>query len=62
MSLIGKRDGYYDERGIWQRTKFCFVDCGERCTCKPPFGALFYLNERPDETPEAPESEGGAER
>lgn len=37
MSITPKQpDGYYDENGVWQRTKFCFVDCGERCTCKPP--------------------------
>ena len=29
-------DGYYDDDGLWQRTKFCFVDCGENCTCKEP--------------------------
>ena len=34
MSLMG----YYDESGHWQRTKFCFVHCGESCTCMPPFG------------------------
>jgi hypothetical protein len=38
MSLIGHRDGYYDKDGQWQRTKFCFVYCGERCTCSPPNG------------------------
>ncbi len=38
MSLFDHRDGYYDEHGTWQRTKFCFVDCGDRCTCKPPNG------------------------
>jgi hypothetical protein len=34
-------DGDYDDTGNWQRTKFCFVDCGQRCTCGPP-GNLFY--------------------
>ena len=29
-------DGYYDDDGSWQRTKFCFVDCGENCTCREP--------------------------
>lgn len=33
-----QRDGFYDDQGNWQRTKFCFVDCGDRCTCKPPLG------------------------
>jgi hypothetical protein len=30
-------DGYYDESGSWRRTKFCFVYCGDSCTCGPPF-------------------------
>lgn len=39
MSLLPQSlDGYYDDKGNWQRTKFCFVDCGGRCTCKPPLG------------------------
>lgn len=38
MSLFTSRDGYYDEEGWWQRTKFCFVSCGARCTCMPPAG------------------------
>lgn len=39
MTLMPRQpDGYYDADGFWQRTKFCVVDCGERCTCKPPFG------------------------
>lgn len=41
MSIISKndlimRDGYYNENNVWVRTKYCFVDCGDRCTCKPP--------------------------
>jgi len=32
------RNGHYDDDGIWQRTKFCFVYCGERCDCGPPNG------------------------
>lgn len=32
--------GYYDASGVWQRTKFCFVDCGDRCTCQPPNGVF----------------------
>lgn len=46
MSLIGPTlgsDGYYDENGDWQRTKFCFVSCGDRCTCKPP-GGIWHIN------------------
>src|SRR5690348_11489670 len=35
------RDGYYDDNGEWQRTKFCFVSCGAACTCGPP-GGLYY--------------------
>lgn len=38
MSLIDRRDGYYDEKGHWQRTKFCFLPCGASCTCGPPNG------------------------
>lgn len=43
MSLFkpGLGDGYYDDEGQWQRNKFCFVDCGEACTCGPP-GGLYY--------------------
>lgn len=38
MSLLPpRRDGYCDKNGVWQRTKFCFVDCGDRCTCREPF-------------------------
>jgi hypothetical protein len=33
---FGRRDGYYNEEGYWTRTKFCFVSCGERCTCRAP--------------------------
>lgn len=42
MSLMPRTpDGYYDDTGHWQRTKFCFMDCGERCTCKPPLGTYY---------------------
>lgn len=34
-------DGYYDDNGEWQRTKFCHVSCGAECTCMPPFGAFY---------------------
>lgn len=36
--IVGKqRDGFYDEEGNWQRTKFCFTPCPpESCTCSPP--------------------------
>ena len=34
-------DGYYDDNGEWQRTKFCHVSCGTECTCMPPFGAFY---------------------
>lgn len=33
-----RRDGHYDENGDWQREKYCFVSCEERCTCTPPNG------------------------
>lgn len=35
------RNGYYDDRGFWNRTKFCFMDCRERCDCGPP-GNRYY--------------------
>ncbi len=31
-------NGHYDEQGYWQRDKYCFVYCGDRCDCGPPFG------------------------
>jgi hypothetical protein len=34
-------DGYYDDNGEWQRTKYCFVSCGAQCTCGPP-GGIWY--------------------
>lgn len=41
MSLMPQLgDGYYDDTGNWQRTKFCFVQC-QHCTCQAP-GGLFY--------------------
>lgn len=44
-SLIGSgHNGYYDEHGNWQRTKFCFMSCGDRCDCGPP-GGLYYSAE-----------------
>lgn len=30
-------NGYYDENGNWQRTKFCFMAC-RHCDCMPPSG------------------------
>lgn len=42
MSLTGHfPDGYYDDNGDWQRSKFCFVSCGDACTCMPPFGVHY---------------------
>jgi len=43
MSFGYRLDGYYDENGRWQRTKFCFVYCGERCTCMPR-GPLYRVD------------------
>lgn len=41
MSLLPQlQNGYYDDTGNWQRTKFCFVQC-QHCTCGPP-GGLYY--------------------
>ena len=28
--------GHYNERGHWERTKFCMFPCGDRCDCMPP--------------------------
>lgn len=56
MSLIGSINGQYDEQGNWQRNKHCFVYCGERCDCGPPFGTHYSpIHDRrpaaPAETP-----------
>lgn len=41
MMLIGF-NGYYDDTGHWQRTKFCFMYCGDgRCDCGPPNGEWY---------------------
>lgn len=37
------RSGYYDDEGRWQRTKYCFMYCGERCDCGPPFGQRYSV-------------------
>ena len=42
-------DGYYDDNGTWRRTKLCFVDCGENCTCKEPMMGNSKLREKTDE-------------
>ncbi len=34
-------NGFYDNSGRWQRTKFCFVSCGQRCDCGPPCGLSY---------------------
>lgn len=42
MSLTPRfPSGYYDDAGMWQRTKFCFVYCGAACTCGPPLGQVY---------------------
>lgn len=47
MSLISIKDGYYDKKGHWVRTKHCFVACPpDQCTCCPPHGR-YQIN--PDE-------------
>ena len=43
MNLAPNFDGGYDENGHWQRTKFCFISCGKRCTCRPPFGMWYSM-------------------
>lgn len=51
MSIMNRspfgRGGYYDDKGQWQRTKYCFMSCGDRCTCRPPNGK--YYSEAHDE-------------
>lgn len=47
MSLLPSvgRNGYYDDRGLWNRTKFCFIACcGDLCDCGPP-GNRYYAPE-----------------
>lgn len=34
-------NGYYDSCGYWQKYKFCFVYCGDKCDCGPP-NNLYY--------------------
>lgn len=41
LNMSSRHYGHYDERGIWQREKFCFVYCGDRCDCGPPFGTFY---------------------
>lgn len=41
LPRIQRHDGYYDDNGHWQRTKFCFRSCGEACTCGPPMGRWY---------------------
>ena len=42
-SLMTRRvNGYYDDNGIWKRTKFCFAPCHD-CTCAPPNGQYYSL-------------------
>ena len=38
MTMIFNADGHYDDAGRWIRDKLCFMDCGSRCTCRPPNG------------------------
>lgn len=33
-------NGYYDDNGNWQKTKYCFQAC-THCNCRPP-GNLWY--------------------
>ncbi len=49
--MFSSPDGYYDDKGTWRRAKFCFVDCGDRCTCKPPMG-VFQLPSVEPQTPQ----------
>jgi hypothetical protein len=38
MSQWTLGNGYYDENGQWNRTKYCLVYCGASCDCGPPNG------------------------
>jgi hypothetical protein len=49
-------DGYYDDTGNWQCTKFCFVQC-QHCMCQPP-GLLYYSVAHDKRVPK-PISDGG---
>lgn len=59
MNIMGTRllparsHGYYDTNGHWQRTKCCFVYCGDRCTCKPPNGIYTLKNKIKTEAEES---------
>jgi hypothetical protein len=48
--------GYYDDEGNWQRRKYCFRDCGERCTCKPPNGRYYSEAHDKRKNPDPPEA------
>lgn len=50
-------DGYYDDTGHWHRNKLCFMDCGARCTCKPPGGLWFDPRKVKSQQNQKPESE-----
>lgn len=43
MMLGGLENGYYDGTGQWQRTKYCFADCGALCDCGPPLGVQYNV-------------------
>lgn len=55
MSMYEVADGYYDDEGKWQVTKLCFTDCGDSCTCQPPFG-LYYSKEHDKRIAESKEN------
>lgn len=42
------RDGYYDDKGHWHRTKLCTVPC-PNCTCTPP-GGMWVIHVKKDKT------------
>ena len=41
MSLFPTLNGFYDDEGNWQRTKFCVISCGDQCDCMPPNMKLY---------------------
>ena len=51
MSMPTFPDGSYDDSGHWQRYKYCIIDCGSQCSCKPPFGV--WYSRQHDKRPES---------
>lgn len=43
LPMVEGQNGHYDDSGMWQRDKYCFVDCGEKCDCGPPGGNVYSI-------------------